>query len=180
MSRPLSILTVCSYNRVRSVMAQLLLQRALDAAGVRATVQGAGFAEPGKPPLPDTVRVLRQLGLDAAAVLTTRVDDAMVAGADLVLTAERLHVVRLAEDRHDVFAKAYTLPEFAARAEAAGQRGRRTMHEWLAAVGQGRTHAGFLSPATPEIADPAGLSTDAFGATAIDIDGWCRAIARLL
>ena len=57
------ILTVCSYNRARSVMAELLLARA--AAGMDIAVSGAGFNSEGEPPLPATIAALRRYDLDA-------------------------------------------------------------------------------------------------------------------
>lgn len=176
----LSILAVCSHNQVRSVMVQLLLQRALDQAEVPAVVCSAGFADGGRPALPGTVSALRSAHLDATGHHSTRVDAAMVRHADLVLTAERVHVVRLVEDRSELLAKVFTLPEFAGLAEAAGPRAALPFTEWLALVGAGRTHASFLDQPTPEIADPTGHAQAGFDATAACIDEWARAIAAVL
>jgi protein-tyrosine-phosphatase len=175
----LTIVAVCSHNRARSVMAQLLLQRALDGRGLAADVIGAGFEEPGIAPLDDTVRALAAMGMDARDVRSRRIDAATVERADLVVTAERLHVVRLVEDRTDLFAKTFTLPELAERATAAGPRGGRPFATWLDVVDAGRTHAEFLESA-PEIGDPAGAAASVFAATATRIDGWCRSVAELL
>jgi protein-tyrosine phosphatase len=180
MSSPLRILTVCSYNRARSVMAELLLRRELAAVGVQAHVVGAGFAAGGQPPLAATVTALHAIGIDARSVLSTRVDEQMVADADLVLTAERLHVVRLVEGNRDLLAKVFTLPEFAALAPAAGPRGGRSMVEWLAVVGAGRTHATFQASNPEEVIDPAGQPPATFALTAALIQGWSRTVAELL
>jgi len=180
MTTPLSILAVCSYNRVRSVMTQLLLQRSLDDGGVPARVRSAGFAEGGRPAMPDTVQALRTLRLDATTHRSTRVEVHMVQHADLVLTAERLHVVRLVEDSSELFAKVFTLPEFAQLATAAGPRHGRPIADWLAVVGAGRTHDSFLAAHTPEIGDPTGMTSATFGTTAARIDESCRTIAALL
>lgn len=176
----LSVLAVCSYNRVRSVMVERLLSRAFDAAGVTADVRSAGFADGGKPAMPDAVQVLRRLQIDATDHISRRVDTEMARAADLVLTAERLHVMRLVEDDSALFKKVFTLPEFVQLAELSGPRGTRSMAEWLQVVGLGRTHATFLAAQTPEISDPTGMTSAAFVATAERIDVWCRAIAGLL
>ena len=178
--RPLQLLTVCSYNRARSVMAELLLRRELAAAGVGAHVVGAGFAAGGQPPLPSTIAALHTLGFDARSMVSTRVDAQMVADADLVLTAERLHVVRLVEDDRSLLAKVFTLPEFAQLARAAGPRRGLQMAEWLAIVGAGRTHATFAATHPPEVVDPAGQPPATFIATATLIQGWSRTVAELL
>jgi protein-tyrosine phosphatase len=175
-----SVMAVCSYNRVRSVMVERLLRRATSDAGVEASVHSAGFADGGRPAMPEAVQVLRRLHIDATDHISRRVDVEMTHTADLVLTAERLHVMRLVEDDSRLFKKVFTLPEFAALAELAGPRGARPMAEWLDLVGLGRTHATFLAAQTPEISDPTGMTPAAFAATADRIDGWCRTIAGLL
>lgn len=175
-----SVLAVCSYNRVRSVMVEQLLRRAVAGAGIDARVRSAGFADGGRPAMPDTVNVLRAMHLDATGHISTRVEPALVHDADLVLTAERLHVIRLVEDDARLFKKVFTLPEFAELAAVAGPRDGRPFGEWLAIVGFGRTHATFLAGQTPEIGDPTGMTLGSFAAAAERIDGWCRTIASLL
>lgn len=178
--RELTIVTVCSYNRARSVMIQLLLERALQEHGIEAEVIGAGFNEEGMPPLVDTVRALHKVGIDASSVRSRRVDAEMVEAADLVLAAERLHVVRIVEDRLDLFAKTFTLPELVQRAQAVGPRAGRPLAEWLIEVNDGRTHEGFLTIATPEVTDPAGMPSSFFDQTVLRIDEWCRTLAAAL
>lgn len=176
----ISVLAVCSYNRVRSVMVERLLRRAFGAAGVDARVRSAGFAEGGRPAMPDTIRVLRTLQVDATDHISARVDTSMAHDADLVLTAERLHVVRLVEDDARLFKKVFTVPEFAQLAAAAGPRLGEPFGTWLGTVGAHRTHATFLAARTPEIGDPTGMTSGAFAATAEHIDEWCRTIASVL
>ena len=176
----LSVLMVCSYNQVRSVMAQLLMQRALLDTDVRAVVRSAGFADGGRPAMPETIRTMRAQQLDATGHISTRVDDRLVRDADLVLTAERLHVIRLVEDDATLFKKVFTLPEFARLAAIAGPRAGLAMNAWLDFVGSGRTHATFLAAQTPEVTDPTGTTPAMFADTAVRIDGWCRTIAGLL
>lgn len=177
---PLTILTVCSYNRARSVMTELLLRRALADAGVQADVRGVGFAAGGRPPLPATIQALRALDLDATGAISERVDLAALRSAHLVLAAERVHVVRLVEDDRSMLRKVFTLPEFTELATAAGPRSGRRFEEWLAVVGEGRTHASFLASKVPEIADPVGQPPDAFRTTALAIEEWCDTVAALL
>ncbi|MDP2292454.1 MAG: hypothetical protein Q8M22_14785 [Actinomycetota bacterium] len=177
---PLTILTVCSYNRARSVMTELLLRRALTDADVRADVRGVGFSAGGRPPLPETIQALRALDLDATSTISERVDRALLHSAHLVLAAERVHVVRLVEDDRSMLRKVFTLPEFAELAAAAGPRSGRRFDEWLAVVGEGRTHASFLASKVPEIADPVGKPPGAFRSTALAIEEWCETVAALL
>ena len=175
-----SVLAVCSYNRVRSVMVERLLQRAFAEAGKPALVRSAGFSDGGRPAMPDAIRVLREQGIDATDHHSTRVDTAMANESDLLLTAERLHVVRLVEDDGSLFKKVFTLPEFVQLATISGPRLGRPMAEWLELVGLGRTHATFLAAQPPEISDPTGMTHATFAATVERIDGWCHTIASLL
>ena len=114
------ILTVCSYNRARSVMAELLLARA--AAGMDIAVSGAGFNSEGEPPLPATIAALRRYDLDAIDYRSTRLTPAAAAAAGLVLTAERMHVIRIVGDQPDLLRRTWTFPEFVLAAEAHGPR----------------------------------------------------------
>ena len=176
----LQFLTICSYNRARSVMAELLLRRALDAAGLPAGVQGAGFASEGEPPLAATSAALLQMNVDSVGYRSTRVTPSLIAAADLILVAERIHAVRIAEDDVDVFHRCFTFPEFVVAAERTGPRGRRSFAQWVAEVGAGRTHATFLDRSVPEIMDPAGASSIVFDATARMIDDLCKRLVALL
>jgi hypothetical protein len=62
------------------------------------------------------------------------ISDQSVAGADLIITAEREHVVAIAGRWGPAFAYTFTLPELIARGEQAGPRDGRTLQQWLTAV----------------------------------------------
>lgn len=172
------ILTVCSYNRARSVMAELLLARAT--AGMDIAVSGAGFNSEGEPPLAATIAALRRYDLDAIDYRSTRLTPAAAAAAGLVLTAERMHVIRIVGDQPDLLRRTWTFPEFVLAAEAHGPREDQDLAAWVDAVGRDRTHASFLARPIPEIADPAGRPDAAFRDTAAMIDDLARRLAALL
>lgn len=180
MTAYLRILTVCSFNRVRSVAMAGYLRTQLRARRLDAHVVGAGFGPAGEPPLPDVTAALAHAGIDVAGYRSRTVDRATVAGADLVLTAERLHVVRLSEDVAGVFARTFTLPELVTLGEGVGPRGGVPLAEWLQAVNAGRTPAAFLATNVQEIADPTGLAPVAVAAAVAEIGEWCRRLAVLL
>lgn len=180
MSRYLRILCVCTFNRARSVAMAGHLHEELRRQRVHAHVVGAGFGPAGQPPLPEVTAALAHYGIDVAGVRSRIVDRTTVNGADLLITAERIHVVRLSEDHLDVFARTFTLPELVALGEAFGPRAGSPIEEWLAEVGVGRTTAAFLSSAVTEIADPTGLAEVAIGASVAEIGEWCRRLAALL
>ena len=61
-----------------------------------------------------------------------------------------------------------------------GPRAGRSLADWVAAIGQDRTHATFLARPIPEITDPAGRPDAAFRDTAAMIDDLSRRLAALL
>lgn len=180
MNRPLRVLTVCTHNRARSVAMAAHLQAHLDARRIHAHLVSAGFNDPGLPATPEVVAALAPKGLDVAAHLSRRISHHMASGADLIITAERLHVVRICEDDHALFARTFTLPELVQRGEAVGPRHGAPLEEWLAAVGEGRSQATFLTAPVGQIADPTGLAQIAVTAAVADIGDWCRRLAELL
>jgi protein-tyrosine phosphatase len=180
MSRYLRILNVCNFNRARSVAMAGHLGEELRRQRVDAHVIGAGFGPSGEPPTPEVTAALAHYGIDVSSLRSRTVDATTVNGADLLITAERIHVVRLSEDHLDVFARTFTLPELVALGEAVGPRAGSPIEEWLAAVGAGRTPAAFLSSGVAEIADPTGLAAVAVGASVAEIGEWCRRLALLL
>ena len=79
-----------------------------------------------------------------------------------------------------MFARTFTLPELVQRGEAVGPRHGAPLEEWLAAVGEGRSQATFLTAPVGQIADPTGLAQIAVTAAVADIGDWCRRLAELL
>lgn len=160
---PVRILTVCTHNRTRSVMIEAMLQSMLDrrlGAG-RAVVRSAGFGPRDLPPIPDAVEAMRARGLDVAGHRSSPLDAAALDGADLVLTAERDHVVRAATMSPSAYRRAMTLPEFLERA-AANPPQPADVRSWVEQLTGDRTTADYLRDHVGEIADPTGTARRAF------------------
>jgi protein-tyrosine phosphatase len=179
-TRPWRFLVVCTFNQVRSVAMQAHLSAALAGRHLPSKVMSGGFARPGMPPLPTAVAALAADGLDVAAHHSHSISARTVHGADLILTAERLHVMRLCEREPSAFHRTFTLPEFVARAEAVGPRGGQSLQQWVATVATGRTPASFVAEQVPEVADPAGMPQAAVTAALGDIGELCRRLVGLL
>ncbi len=151
-----TVLVVCTANQCRSPAAQALLTRALaDRAPVR--VASAGLLPGGAPAAPGMVAAAAAAGIDLTAHTSVQVDEAMVAGADLVVGMARSHVRETVLMAPDSWPRSFTLRELVRRAAAAGPRGPQPWEEWLARVHHGRRHADLLgSSPEDDVADPMG------------------------
>lgn len=175
------ILAVCTHNRTRSVMMAALLQSMLDerlGAGA-VVVESAGVGPPDLPPIPDAVDAMAQRGLDISEHLSRPVTREIVDGADLILTAERDHVVRVATTSPGAFAKTMTLPELIDRASAP-EAGGDDFDSWLASITGARTTASYLREVVGEIEDPTGSAPRAFAAAVDRLSEQCSIAADLL
>lgn len=73
-------------------MAEALLRRRLEAAGIPARVHSAGLLPGGRPATADGVAVMAARGLDTSAHVSRQLTRDLVAGADLVIGMAREHV----------------------------------------------------------------------------------------
>lgn len=171
MTDPLRIVCVCTHNRTRSVIAGALLDDHCRNLGVAATVTTAGIVDNGKPPTGPTIDLLAARGLDVRAHRSRVLTEEMVVEADLLVTAERQHVVWIAGRWPQAFPFTFVLPEFVNRVADAGRRDGRPMVEWLEQVGIGRQRglAYLEQGSVGDVADPTGLSSR----------HWAQALARI-
>jgi protein-tyrosine-phosphatase len=178
---PLRILTVCTHNRTRSVMMAAMLEsmlgERLGTDGVR--VRSGGFGPEGLPAIADAVEAMRRRGLDVSGHRSHQVTVDDLTDVDVVLTAERNHVVRVAALSPQVFGRAMTLPEFLDRSSAVG-RDVEDPSGWISRLTADRTASAYLSGATPEIADPTGSAPRAFDAAVKRLEAQCREAAQRL
>jgi protein-tyrosine-phosphatase len=181
LSTPLRILTVCSHNRTRSVMMAALFESMLTERLGRVVVRSSGFGPEGLPAIDDAVAAMKRRGLDVSQHRSGSTTLALVNGADVIITAERDHVVKVAALSPSAFARAMTLPELLARAgdvpiapDGAGVRA------WAESLTAGRTAGSYLREPVAEVADPTGSMPRAFEAAVVGIERQCAEASTLL
>jgi protein-tyrosine-phosphatase len=159
-------------------MAEVLLRRRLAAAGVDARVRSAGLLPGGVPASEGSRTAMRERGLDLADHRSTRLEAALVAGADLVLGMTREHVREAVVLERDALTRAFTLRELVDLAERHEARGHdESLAAWLERVGRGRRVQDLVGVGLdPEldIPDPIGGPLDGYRRTADEIDDLLR------
>lgn len=181
-STPIRVVTMCTHNRTRSVLMGALLSAHAARAGLAVSVITAGVRDDGLPATAETVRLLAGHGIDASQHRSHRIDDEIVEAADLIVTAEREHVVFVSGRWPGTFERTFTLPELLNRAQPVGPRGQTTTRLWLQAVGQDRPRGGLYltDPDVLEIDDPTGLGKRAWQHAFAEIDVQCAQLVGLL
>jgi len=179
---PLRILTVCSHNRTRSVMIEAMLtsmlRERLDEGSV--DVRSSGFGPVGLPPIDEAVDAMRRRGLDVSSHRSSATTRELVERADVILTAERQHVVKIAALSPDAFRQATTLPEFLAAAASSASDEADGVRSWVRSLTEQRTASAYLREPVPEVADPTGSASRVFEAAVVTIEQQCREVAALL
>jgi protein-tyrosine phosphatase len=180
--RPLRILTVCSHNRTRSVMMAALLESMLtERLGAGAVfIRSSGFGPADLPPIDDAVDAMRRRGLDISDHRSTATTAELVDGADLVLTAERAHVVKIAALSPGAFERTMTLPEFLAATASTPVGAGDDLRSAVRSLTRRRTASGYLREQVAEIVDPTGSSPRTFEAAVALIELQCRDAASWL
>lgn len=174
----LHVLVVCTANRCRSPVAEVLLWRALVMHDVRAIVLSAGLLEGGRPVDETTRSVMAQRGVDLGSHRSEQVTVEELRDADLVLTMERRHareLILLAGPDVPV----HTLRGFAPL--ASGIDATADGIEWLRAVHAARPRDAFVGDGrADEIDDPIGRPANAHRESIDQIAQACDEIASVI
>ncbi|MEM9514982.1 MAG: hypothetical protein AAGA42_08990 [Actinomycetota bacterium] len=174
------VLTVCTHNRTRSVMMAALIERDLRARGMTPVLRSAGFGPEGIPAIADAVDAMAQRGLDVSGHRSQQVHTDLLDEADLIVTAERDHVVKIAAMSPAAFSRTMTLPEALDRAATGVGVDAADIRGWAAALTDGRRASEYLRAAVPEVFDPTGSARRAFEAAVVDIEAQCAQLVASL
>jgi len=178
----LKILTVCSHNRTRSVMSMAMLQAGFDQrlGRGRAVVVSLGFGPKGIPAIPDAVDAMQRRGLDVSEHRSRQVTARRVDAADLILTSEKDHVIKIAAESPAAYRRAFTLPEFCERIAADPLADGRTLAAWMTDMSDGRSAGDYLRGDVPEVADPTGSAKREFEAATVGIEQLCETVVDVI
>lgn len=181
LAAPLRILTVCSHNRTRSVMMAALFESMLTERLGRVIVRSSGFGPVGLPAIDDAVAAMKRRGLDVSQHRSASTTLELVDGADVIITAERAHVVKIAALSAPAFRRAMTLPELLARAADVPLEPDGTgVRAWVESVAAARTAGAYLREPVAEVADPTGSMPRTFEAAVVGIEHQCAEVSALL
>jgi len=151
------VLVVCSANQCRSPLAGAFLRREVELHGLPVDVLTAGVSTvAGRPATRSTVEAAKDLGIDLTTHASRPADRDLVAGADLLIGMERLHVREAVVLEPDVWRRAFTLPDLVRRAEAAGARAPgESLRGWLEFLSVGRDRMALMgASAEDDVRDP--------------------------
>lgn len=178
----LKILTVCTHNRTRSVMSMAMLQDGLDRrlGKGRAAVRSLGFGPEGEAAIADAVDAMRRRGLDVTEHRSRKVSAARIEPADLILTAERDHVVKIASESQEAYRRSFTLPEFLQRVASDPVADGRSIVEWANDLSTGRLAGDYLQSDDLDVFDPTGSSKRRFAQSVDEISAMCDQVVDLL
>lgn len=152
-------------------MAEGLLRRRLDDAGVDAEVASAGILPGGVEASGPAVDVLAARGIDLAAHVSRRMAREEVAAADVVVGMERRHVQEAIVLAPQAEAWSFTLIDLARRAAEADPRAPgETLRHWAGRLAAGRPRTDLLGVGDDSVADPMGRSRSHYERTAAELD----------
>ena len=170
------LLIVCTANRCRSALAEVIADRGLAERGLAGTVASAGTAaSEGAPATDGAIITARKLGLDLSAHRSQPVTRELIARSDMVLTMEPGHTIEVVGAHGASLASTFTVLELADLITATpGRSDQETVSDWLQRATVGRTPDASMR--ARQVDDPIGRSMRHYRSTAQIIGDGLRVI----
>ena len=176
-----SILVVCTGNVCRSPAAEALLRRALEERlGAEApTVSSAGTAGwEGSAPTPESVRASAERGVDTAGHVARVLTRAQIRDADLIIAMATEHAGSVEALEPAAADSTFTLKELVRLLEATP--GDPAGMEAIGDAAARRAEGFEGNPLDDDVADPLGMSMEAYRAMAWELQEWTERLADAL
>ncbi|MGK0479629.1 MAG: protein-tyrosine-phosphatase [Ilumatobacter sp.] len=126
------------------------------------------------PSIPDAVDAMKRRGFDTSQHRSCKVTAENVGSADLILTSERDHVVRIAAASPQAYRQTMTLPEFLLLADLDDSPPGESLRDWVAGLTASRSASAYINGDVGEIVDPTGSAPRAFEKSVVGMEEMCR------
>jgi len=176
-----SILFVCTGNICRSPTAEGFALELLSARHAEVEVSSAGIVGwEGSPAADEAVQAAGELGADISGHRARRLERSHVEAADLVVCMATEHTDAVARLVPDAEPRTFTLKELVRLLESLPPADSAGVEDRVRAAGAVRPPRRDLEPTDQDVADPLGMSIDAFRTVAGEIHEWSsRLVAGL-
>lgn len=168
------LLLVCTANQGRSAMAEALLQARLRERGLvgEIAVGSAGLTDGGIRASRPVLEAVRPYGGDLSEHRSRRLDEELLACADLVIAMADEHARQVVALDAATEARTFTLKQLVRSAEAAGRRApEEALADYLDRLDRPGARRSRSGDGSDDIADPYGRPVEAVAETAAEIDG---------
>jgi protein-tyrosine phosphatase len=173
-----SVLVVCTGNLCRSPLAEALLRRRLQDAGLDADVASAGIAAPpDATPDPKLQRVATEHGVDVSTHRSQRLEPAHIAAADLIVVMTRSHARQVRDIDPAAAGHVVTLRAAAWKARALASRPM-PFSDWVESLAADGPESERASSSSHDIADPIGRPLRRYREMAAEVEASVSSLVR--